>query len=206
MVAWLGVCAGSSAVVVSVNATSGRRSRTRAAIRVASRAVFSRLVPSGARTLTSNSDWSSSGMNVLFAAMNNGAVDSNTSSAPAITSRVCAIAQASMRPYSASIGAKNPVLPCSPGRWTPGPGDPGDGVPSPSFVAGRRRRRADIIGVSVNATSSDTAIAKAIVRPNDFMKRPTMPPMNPTGTKIAMSDSVVAMTASPISRVASIAA
>ena len=38
------------------------------------------------------------------------------------------------------------------------------------------------------------------------MKRPTMPPMKPTGTKTAISDSVVAMTASPISLVPSIAA
>ena len=42
-------------------------------------------------------------------------------------------------------------------------------------------------------------IANAIVRPKLFMKRPTMPPMKPTGTKIATSDSVVASTARPIS-------
>ena len=49
-------------------------------------------------------------------------------------------------------------------------------------------------------------IANAIVRPKLFMNRPTMPPMNATGTKIATSDSVVASTARPISLVPSIAA
>ena len=67
-------------------------------------------------------------------------------------------------------------------------------------------QRADSIGVSVKLTSIDTRIANAIVKPKLVMKRPTMPPMNPTGTKIATSDSVVASTARPISRVASIAA
>ena len=67
-------------------------------------------------------------------------------------------------------------------------------------------QRADIIGVSVKLTSSDTRIANAIVRPKLCMKRPTMPLMKPTGTKIATSDSVVASTARPISCVASTAA
>ncbi len=62
------------------------------------------------------------------------------------------------------------------------------------------------IGVSVKLTSSDTRIANDIVNPKLVMNRPTMPPMKPTGTKIATSDSVVASTARPISRVASTAA
>ena len=62
------------------------------------------------------------------------------------------------------------------------------------------------IGVMVKETSSDTAIANAAVKPNDDMNRPTMPPMNPMGRNTAISDSVVAMTARPISRVPSIAA
>ena len=66
--------------------------------------------------------------------------------------------------------------------------------------------RAASIGVRVKLTRSDTRIANDIVKPKLVMKRPTMPPMNPTGTKMAMSDSVVASTASPISRVASTAA
>ena len=49
-------------------------------------------------------------------------------------------------------------------------------------------------------------IAAAEVRPNDDMKRPTIPPMNPTGRKTASNESVVASTARPISRVPSIAA
>ena len=67
-------------------------------------------------------------------------------------------------------------------------------------------QRAASIGVSVKLTTSETMIANAIVRPKLFMKRPTMPPMKPTGTKIATSDSVVARTARPISFVASMAA
>ena len=63
-------------------------------------------------------------------------------------------------------------------------------------------QRAHIIGVSVKLTSSDTITANAIVRPKLCMKRPTMPLMKPTGTKIATSDSVVAITARPISLVA----
>ena len=55
------------------------------------------------------------------------------------------------------------------------------------------------IGVSVNETSSDTAMANADVKPNELMKRPTMPPMKPTGRNTASSESVVAITARPIS-------
>jgi hypothetical protein len=67
-------------------------------------------------------------------------------------------------------------------------------------------KRAQSIGVSVNETSSETAMAKAAVKPNELMKRPTMPPMKPTGRKTASSEIVVAMTANPISRVPSMAA
>ena len=67
-------------------------------------------------------------------------------------------------------------------------------------------KREQSIGVSVNDTSSDTPMANAAVSPNDDMKRPTMPPMNPTGTNTAISDSVVAMTARPISLVPAMAA
>ena len=49
-------------------------------------------------------------------------------------------------------------------------------------------KRAHSIGVSVKETSSDTAIANAAVKPKDAMKRPTMPPMKPTGRKTASSD------------------
>ncbi len=49
-------------------------------------------------------------------------------------------------------------------------------------------KREHSIGVSVNETSSETAIANAAVNPNDDMKRPTMPPMKPTGRNTASSD------------------
>ena len=62
------------------------------------------------------------------------------------------------------------------------------------------------MGVSVNDTSRETAIAKDAVNPKDDMKRPTMPPMNPMGRKTASRDKVVAITAMPISLVPSTAA
>ena len=67
-------------------------------------------------------------------------------------------------------------------------------------------QRAHIVGVSVKLTSSDTITANAMVRPKLRMKRPTMPDMKPTGAKMATSESVVASTARPISRVPSTAA
>src|SRR5829696_6509044 len=86
------------------------------------------------------------------------------------------------------------------------PSDGGTPVPGPSAGASRLMSRAASIGVSVNETSRLTAMANDDVNPNEDMKRPTMPPMKPTGTKTASSDIVVAMTASPISRVPSMAA
>ena len=67
-------------------------------------------------------------------------------------------------------------------------------------------QRAHIMGVRVKLTSRETMTANAMVRPKLCMKRPTMPLMNATGTKIATSDRVVASTASPISCVAATAA
>ena len=49
-------------------------------------------------------------------------------------------------------------------------------------------------------------MANAIVRPKPARKRPTMPDMNATGTNTAISDSVVASTARPMSLVAATAA
>jgi hypothetical protein len=69
-----------------------------------------------------------------------------------------------------------------------------------------RSQRDDIMGVSVKLTSIETAIAKAIVTPKLRRKRPGMPPMKATGRKTAMSESVVASTARPISLVAFTAA
>ena len=62
------------------------------------------------------------------------------------------------------------------------------------------------IGVRVKETSRETATANEAVKPNEDMNRPTIPCMNPMGTKTAKRLSVVAKTANPISRVPSIAA
>ena len=70
----------------------------------------------------------------------------------------------------------------------------------------KRSHRLAIMGVRVKATNSDTRIAKAMVRPKEFMNRPTMPPMKATGRNTATSEKVVASTARPISRVPSMAA
>ena len=60
-----------------------------------------------------------------------------------------------------------------------------DMLPAPfETPAGKREA---IIGVRVNDTSSETAMAKAMVTPNEYMKRPTMPAMNATGRKTTMS-------------------
>ena len=53
-------------------------------------------------------------------------------------------------------------------------------------------QRAAKVGVKVKATKSEIKIAKAIVRPNEFMNRPTIPVMNATGKKTATRESVVA--------------
>ena len=68
------------------------------------------------------------------------------------------------------------------------------------------RKREHSIGVSVNATSSDTMIENAIVRPKVLRKRPVTLWMNATGTKMTTSESVVALTARPTSAVAAFAA
>ena len=70
----------------------------------------------------------------------------------------------------------------------------------------RRNRRALIIGVSVNDTSSETRMATAAVKPNWYRNRPEMLDMNDTGMKITTRQSVVASTGSAISAVASRAA
>ena len=62
------------------------------------------------------------------------------------------------------------------------------------------------MGVRVKAMSSETRIAKVIVRPKDWKKRPTMPDMKAMGRNTATRAIVVAMTARPISCVASMAA
>ena len=57
------------------------------------------------------------------------------------------------------------------------------------------------MGSSVNDTNSDTETANATTMPNWKKNRPTIPPMNATGTNTARMESVVASTAKPISAV-----
>ena len=63
-----------------------------------------------------------------------------------------------------------------------------------------------IIGVSVSATSDENSTAAAIVKPNSRNSWPTLPGRNEIGTNTAVSTSVVAITAKPISRLPSTAA
>ncbi len=60
--------------------------------------------------------------------------------------------------------------------------------------------------MSEKLTNMETAMANAMVRPKLRRKRPAMPGMNDTGMNTAISESVVARTGRPISRVASTAA
>ena len=63
-----------------------------------------------------------------------------------------------------------------------------------------------IIGTSVSDTSAEKPIAAAIVMPNSPNSRPMLPGMNEIGRNTAISTSVVATTAKPISRLPSTAA
>ena len=65
---------------------------------------------------------------------------------------------------------------------------------------------AAIIGVSTRATISEAITASAAVQPNCLKNLPAMPLMKAVGRNTAISVKVVAITASPISSAASIAA
>ena len=67
-------------------------------------------------------------------------------------------------------------------------------------------QRDESMGSSVKLTYSETSTAKPTVMPNWKKNRPMMPPMKATGTNTAMIVNVVAITARPISAVASRAA
>ena len=62
------------------------------------------------------------------------------------------------------------------------------------------------MGVKVKLTSIDIRMAKAMVNPKLYKNRPTIPLMKATGTNMTTRESVVAITASPISLVAATAA
>ena len=66
-------------------------------MRFAINCVASRLVPSGARTLTSNPDWSSCVMKVTLTNRKSGTLERSTSTASEATMPRCAIDQSSMR-------------------------------------------------------------------------------------------------------------
>ena len=62
------------------------------------------------------------------------------------------------------------------------------------------------MGVSMRATTSEANTASAAVQPNCLKNLPAMPLMKAVGRNTAISVKVVAITASPISSAASIAA
>ena len=68
------------------------------------------------------------------------------------------------------------------------------------------RNREHSMGVRVNATSRETMMENAIVKPKLLSHMPMMPFRNPTGMKMTTSDNVVALTARPTSAVAARAA
>ena len=68
-----------------------------AATRLVITSVASRLVPSGARRLTSNSDWSSCGVKLMLTIRNIGTLENSTTTASAATMPRCAIDHSSMR-------------------------------------------------------------------------------------------------------------
>ena len=92
-----------------------------------------------------------------------------------------------------------------PPALTPCPSPNGRGESSSSSF-GFLNQRAASIGVRVKLTNMLTMIVAAIVTPNDLRKRPTIPSIMAIGRNTAISESVIAITARPISPVAAIAA
>src|ERR1017187_3790587 len=127
--------------------------------------------PSGVRMSTLYCDWSSCAMKFLPTNMNRGTIERITPTQAATTAPRCAMLQVSMRVYHVSRCLKtNDSLE----EWCPG-----------AAGSGGLMKREQSIGVRVKETSSETAMAKAEVKPNELMKRPTMPPMKPTGRNTA---------------------
>src|ERR1035441_10322055 len=117
--------------------------------------------------------------------MKSGTIESMTTTQAATTAPRCAMLQVSMRVYQASRCLKTKD---SLEEWWPG-----------AAGSGGLMKREQSIGVRVKETRRETAMAKAEVKPKELMKRPTMPPMKPTGRNTASRLKVVAMTARPIS-------
>src|SRR5919199_108268 len=179
-------------MVTSVSVTPG--SLRRSAATFSTRALVAASVePSGARTLTSNCDWSSTGRKFLPTNLKSGTMLKMTSTHARTTAQRCAIDHRSIHVYVRSIGlyqrdSFDECGACSPCGALPSEG--GDEVRAPSAASARLIRRAASIGVSVNETSRLTAMANDEVNPNEDMKRPTIPCMKPTGRKTASKLSV----------------
>jgi hypothetical protein len=75
-----------------------------------------------------------------------------------------------------------------------------------SGLGGRRRKCAQIMGVSDSETNVEMRIAKASVTENSRSTRPTTPPMNRSGMNAAISEMLIEMTVNPIWRAPSSAA
>ncbi len=148
-------------------------------------------VPVGSSIETSRAPWSVSGKNSIRIKGLSAKAPTRVSAATSRVTPRCARAQARSLRYRASTRPKKPSTARENREWC---------SVCPASM------RADRDGVSVKATNSDTATAKATVMPNWKKKRPTRPFMVATGTNTATIDAVVARTASPISEVASMAA
>src|ERR1035438_10096877 len=126
-------------------------------------------------------------MKFLPTNMNKGTMESMTTTQAATMTPRCAMLQVSMRVYQKSrcLKTNESLEECCPG----------------AVGSGRLMKREQSIGVRGKETSRETAMAKAEVKPKELRKRPTMPPIKPTGRNTASRLKVVAMTASPISLV-----
>src|SRR6202008_568549 len=97
--------------------------------------------------------------------LNSGPMEGTTSTQAATISLRCAMLQTSILVWYLS---RNRKMNDSLEECWPGP-----------FDFGALTKRDVSIGVRVKDTSSETAMAKALVKPKELMNRPTMPPMNP---------------------------
>ena len=75
-----------------------------------------------------------------------------------------------------------------------------------SGLGASRTKCAQIIGVTVSDTTSDTAMANTSVTENSRSRRPTTPSMNSSGMKAATSETLIDTTVKPIWRAPSSAA
>src|SRR5260370_12564906 len=140
-------------------------------------------VPSGVRIRTLYCDWSSCGRKFVPTNMTRGTIDRITPTLAATTTPRCDMLHVSMRVYQVSRNLKK--------------NDSLEECCAAPVCSGGLMKREHSIGVRVKDTSSETAMAKAEVNPKELMKRPTMPPMKPTGRKTARKHKVEAITANP---------